>query len=277
VSYRYWRIRFGAITGTARFAEVEMRLTAGGADECNGGTAISSTGTAADAFDNNTGTDWVSTTNDSNCWIGYDFGAGNNKAIAEVLLRASSTTLPTGCGSFAIQRSNDNVTWVDESLRYSGHVYSLSAPLVLPVVTSSSLVVVRGGFVDASSYRDAGWQSGLAAARGFRHLSLSSRFAVTEWIGGSYVSIPSNGVINGQVLEGVSPVPYARVMCYNRLTGELIAKVIADASGYFSIHGVDPTPPAAPDLGKYFVVALDPQGGVLYNALIADRVVPQTA
>ncbi len=254
-----------------------MRLTAGGADQCTGGTAIASTGTAANAFDDANGTDWVSNTNDANCWIGYDFGVGNNRAITEIVLRPSNTTLPTGCASFTIQRSSDNVTWTDESLQYSGHVYALSTPLVLPVVTASTLLVRLGAPTSFRSYNDSGWQSGPASARGLTPPSLSLIVSVTEWTGGSYLAVPSNGVINGQVLEGSTPVRYARVMCYNRVSGELVTKAITDAGGYFSLRGVDPTPPAAPDLGKYFVVALDPTGGVLYNALIQDRVVPQTA
>lgn len=90
----------------------------------------------------------------------------------------------------------------------------------------------------------------------------------------TWTSVPTDGTIAGVVTEGDVPVPFAKVHCYFRSSGEKIAGATCDASGNFTITGLDPTEPADPDDGKYFVVALDPHGGSRYNALIYDRVVP---
>lgn len=91
----------------------------------------------------------------------------------------------------------------------------------------------------------------------------------SEWM-----TAPISGTISGVVTEGGVPVPFAKVHCYFRNSGEKIAGATCDESGNFTIVGLDPTTPADPDDGKYFVVALDPAGGSRYNALIYDRVVP---
>lgn len=247
---RYWRIWFGTVVGVARFAEVEMRTTIGGADQCTGGTAIGSSGTPANAFDDNTGTEWVATV-DSVSFIGYDFGAGNDKDIVEFVLRTSGSLPAASCGAFTLQSSPDNSVWTPRSVRYAGYAYTANTATTITRYTSAD-VTTRVASRTAAAY-----------------------FAAATETTGPYTAIPTNGVVNGQVLEGTTPVPYARVMAYNRASGELIRKAICDANGYFAMPGFDPRTPAAPDQGKYFVVALDPQGGVLYNALIADRVVPQ--
>ena len=51
-----------------------MAATVGGADQCTGGIATASSGTAANAFDNNTGT-WTSVTETSPNWIAYEFAS----------------------------------------------------------------------------------------------------------------------------------------------------------------------------------------------------------
>ena len=55
--YRFNHIH-GAVSGAPYVdcSEVEMHTTIGGSDICNGGTASASSGTAANAFDNNTST-----------------------------------------------------------------------------------------------------------------------------------------------------------------------------------------------------------------------------
>lgn len=106
-AYTYWRLLFKSWAGASRqIYEVEMRATIGGADQCTGGTATSSSGTAANAFDNN-GT--------SNCsfnagegWLQYAFASP--VSVAEVTLYHGSS-LAYHPAEMWLQASNDGVTF----------------------------------------------------------------------------------------------------------------------------------------------------------------------
>jgi hypothetical protein len=116
-AHRYWRINITAVNAGSRtrIVEVEMRLTAGGADQCTGGTASASNTTigfsAAEAFDDIGGTldnGWDRAAAAS--WLKYDFGAGNDKDITEVAITPSvyPTYTPK---NFSIEWSDDNAAW----------------------------------------------------------------------------------------------------------------------------------------------------------------------
>lgn len=105
-------------------------------------------------------------------------------------------------------------------------------------------------------------------------VELPARFLPQHEASDTWTTTPVSGTITGTVSEGGIPVPFAMVHCYYRKSGERIAGARCDVDGNFTISNLDPTTPADPDDGKYFVVALDPSGGTLYNALIYDRVVP---
>lgn len=83
ISASKWRIRATSQynpTGNLSGNEIEMRATIGGADQCTGGTPISSSdfdGSYANtnAFDNNLSTTWASLGGMPGAWIGYDFGS----------------------------------------------------------------------------------------------------------------------------------------------------------------------------------------------------------
>lgn len=87
-AYRYWRVRMwdAMISAGVVFsiAEMEMATALSGADECSGGTAISYDGTSANAFDGSTATFWSSSSDASHHYLGYNFGAGNEKQIVEI-------------------------------------------------------------------------------------------------------------------------------------------------------------------------------------------------
>lgn len=90
-AHRYWRIWCGWTAQQATvLAEIEMRASVGGADQCSGGTPFATYShasyPASNAFDNDTGTIWSSHDHGGDEGIGYDFGAGNEKDIAEVAL-----------------------------------------------------------------------------------------------------------------------------------------------------------------------------------------------
>lgn len=97
------------------------------------------------------------------------------------------------------------------------------------------------------------------------------------WEGGDIFSVRVDGFIDGTVEDPPgSPVGAGvAIMVHWRKTGLLIARTETDANGYFSVPYLDPTVPADPQDGKYYVVCLDPTGGTLHNALIADRAVPR--
>jgi hypothetical protein len=74
------------------------------------------------------------------------------------------------------------------------------------------------------------------------------------------------GTLSGTVAENGVGVVGAMVCCYYRKTGYFIARTFTTAGGAFSFSGLDTS-----DAGAYYVVALDPDTGVQYNALIFDR------
>jgi hypothetical protein len=120
-SARYWRINVteSRSSGTwwANIAEIELRATAGGADQTGSGTAaastVDSTSLNADkAFDNNSATFWSS---DGGAalpqWISYDFGAATT--VSEVLIQAGNdaTRATRAPKTFQVQYSSDGSTW----------------------------------------------------------------------------------------------------------------------------------------------------------------------
>lgn len=80
--------------------------------------------------------------------------------------------------------------------------------------------------------------------------------------------VPTAGVLSGSVLEAGAPVPDCVVRCYERISGNRVSEVRTDENGLFSIDGLRLSSI------DYYVIALDPDGGALYNALIFDRVAP---
>lgn len=84
--------------------------------------------------------------------------------------------------------------------------------------------------------------------------------------------MPTNGKIAGVVREGITPVAAGVTHLYDRATGVKIASQTTDANGLFVFSGLDETLAAG-----YFVVALDPDGGTQYNAMIYDRLTAVTS
>lgn len=122
VARRYWRIFITANNGNANFtsiAEMEMRLTAGGATQCVGGTAAASSSYFNDngsrAFNGSTlalNNTWVTTLNTAPPhWCRYDFGSGVTKQIQEVAIFPEDGALNRAPRDFDIQSSDDASTW----------------------------------------------------------------------------------------------------------------------------------------------------------------------
>lgn len=119
---RYWRLYGLTRAGPSSYAcaEMAMRLTPGGAQQCSGGTAIakgSAGGAAANALDGNAATYWANNAGGGDTvpsWLGYDFGSGNDKKIAEFMWQARNDSGPAAQQSptrGVVQSSSDNTNW----------------------------------------------------------------------------------------------------------------------------------------------------------------------
>lgn len=116
-AHRYWRVHMArSNSGSSTFsaAEVEMRATPGGADQCNGGTAsahsVFSGFPASLAFDNNAATLWSANGGTSDGWLKYDFGTP--VTVSEVMIQARNDSNFTQTPRWGqIEFSDDNVRW----------------------------------------------------------------------------------------------------------------------------------------------------------------------
>lgn len=115
-SYSFWRIRVTGLSGGGndiKIAEIEMRATVSGADQCTGGTAFatSGAGSAANGFDGSTATNWVSDASYfENESIGYEFTPG--VVVAEIAITASSSAgVANSPGSFVVEHSDDGIVY----------------------------------------------------------------------------------------------------------------------------------------------------------------------
>lgn len=90
-AHTYYRVLMdGADYDYVFLSEIEMRASAGGADQCAGGSSFGSAffQSHANCFDNNNATDWQSQ-GVAGVYVGYQFAAPVD--IVEFALRASST------------------------------------------------------------------------------------------------------------------------------------------------------------------------------------------
>ena len=116
MAYTYWRLNLQAWEGAhVDVAEVEMRASVGGADECTGGTpSVSSTteGSAANIFDDNAATYWQSN-GDASHWVQYQFGSA--KDIVEIVLTTANYSDKDRYRTryMDVQASNDGSSWTD--------------------------------------------------------------------------------------------------------------------------------------------------------------------
>jgi len=114
MGHRYWRIYITAVAGAYNaLSEVELRESVGGTDQTGSGTAYASSesfGYAAEAVDNNTSTLWQ-TSSSVPAWWKYDFGAGIEKSLVEVLLTPRQDYYAASPSAFNIEWSDDNSAW----------------------------------------------------------------------------------------------------------------------------------------------------------------------
>jgi hypothetical protein len=208
--HRYWRLFVSVGANVTEIAEMEYRTSIGGSDVTGSGSAsVNSSGggtSAADAFDNDGVTRWQSPISGS-CWLKYDFGAGNEKNVAEVAFVASAR--PSFAPShFQIQYSDDDATWAvwlpvsgatwfpgeRKVFRASGPVSDSSIPsaarywrLLVEAITSGAFEVVEAELRLTSGGADAtsavGGYSGTGTAAGGEGDKLFDNNTATSWRG----------------------------------------------------------------------------------------------
>lgn len=116
-AHLYWRLNISANAGDANYlqaAEVEMRATAGGADQCTGGTATASSEysvdfAAAKAFDNDAATRWSTVAGVTSGWIAYQFTAAVE--VLEYTIQASSVAGARSPKDWNLEWSDDGTNW----------------------------------------------------------------------------------------------------------------------------------------------------------------------
>lgn len=93
MAHRYWRVKATSLDSGAPYmacAELSLATLEEGPNIATGGTPVADSYyapeglTSAKAFDGNTGTYWACNGTGTAAYIGYDFGAGNDKDILEV-------------------------------------------------------------------------------------------------------------------------------------------------------------------------------------------------
>jgi hypothetical protein len=150
-AHRYWRLlcRKNAGGGFTGISELELRSTSGGADETGSGTPLGSgsiqAGSLAAVFDNSTstGVQWNGT--GAGLFIGYDFGAGNDKAIIEINVLPRHDSADRTFAEFDFQYSDDNASWTTAwSGSYTAWVIGTTVTFSQPSAAASRYWRVRG-------------------------------------------------------------------------------------------------------------------------------------
>ena len=127
-AHRYWRFWFPTVgyAGVCAITELEMRTTAGGANVAVGGSGVASSYNAlhppSDAFDGSTlaNNGWLSDASSEPQWLQYDFGAGNEKDIVEIVVKSAASgsgelnSLSYFPVQFLVQFSDDYTHWTTQ-------------------------------------------------------------------------------------------------------------------------------------------------------------------
>lgn len=134
-----------------------------------------------------------------------------------------------------------------------------------------TLTTAKGGR-SAPAYIVPGWPSGLAPSFSVNAYRMPRRriatWAISPVTRANGSDIDVSGSITGSVKQGAAAIPFCFVRCYYRPNGMLIDQLQCDAAGLFTFTGLEV------GAGKYFVLAFDPDGSPVQNALVYDWVVP---
>ncbi len=259
-AHRYWAllVTYRSSGGTsAAIAELEMRATAGGADQCTGGTPSGlshASYPAANAFDNSGSTLWFyGAAVYPGTRLAYEFAAPVTVTEMHVTLPGAAAPYPGGTygpGAVWVQWSDDGTTW-----RYGSGEIDLSS--------------LGDGGTLAFAVSDQQPTGRLVSGRA-RYVGLSSPSA-GRLVGGSVLKhhplydgpyrIAGTTAIDGTPITLVS----RRVRLFDHLTGQLVREVwSAPGTGAFEFNGLAAR--------KYLVVTQDHT--LLYDPVARAEVVP---
>lgn len=221
-AHRYWRVYFYSCQGSSIVTvhELEMFLTSGGVNQCTGGTPMSSSNydwswEESKAFDGvkNTDISWASSTSYvvSGQWLGYDFGAGNEKDITEFKMTSRQYSLEQSPRSFVLQFSDDNIEW-----------FSLGTPFEVEAWSSNETRTFVPEIVSLFVP--------------FRPLTKAFEFNNFSWMLGNVnpaAALVGEGFIEGTItLEG-DPLNEAPVKLYDSLSGILVRETKTNILGKY--------------------------------------------
>jgi len=248
-AHRYWRLLLDTANSNARagIAELEMRGSVGGADMCVGGTPVVSgttTGAAANVFDNSTATEWSSAAGVGGHWAGYDFGT----PVTVVEVAHTQPAAIASCSAWALlQYSDDGVTWVSLA-PYATLTLTASATTVFSGFTAP--VVTRAGEV---SRLNTNWPAGMSSTMGV--VGQVIRHDAAD--GGQY------RVAGTVAIDGTPATPVRRrVRLFNTTTARVVREVWSNDDGTFEFANLA--------LAEYIILSDDHTR--LYNAVVADKV-----
>ena len=224
-AHRFWRVEVANSTRTAFVAkarEVEFRATVGGSNLVGSGTALASSGTAAQAFDGSAGTVWTASSA-AYSWVGYDFGAPVD--VAEVVWTPDAN-YSAGLAAVAwIEWSDDGVSWcvTDASVDLSS---AIAGTPIAGVVGST--VTIRSSGVSYLRLNTS-WPSGSLSGR------FGAAFAQYDPVDGGPYHISGFVTIAG---SPDTPVR-RRVSCFAKDSRRLVREIWSDAAtGAYEIRGV---------------------------------------
>lgn len=259
-AHRHWALLLTARAGAGNgvgVAEVEMRATAGGADQCSGGVAggVNNVGKPpANAFDDNDATIWHNgATGGDAAMLSYDFGSP--VTVAEVMVRnAPASGSGSGFPGTAYGPAQCWVVWSDDGVRWhaTDGVANLAGlgngEAATIAVTDAVLGAhVAGGAVHAGS----GWPAGGPRVTP----GAAARYDAVD--GGPYRVA---GIVD---IDGTPATPVRRrVRLFHRLSGRLVREVWSAADGTFEFTKLAQ--------GEYVVMSDDYTR--TYNAVVADAV-----
>jgi hypothetical protein len=133
--YRYWRLNITASQDESDYlgiAEWELRATIGGADQITGGTVSTSSNhasyPASQAVNNNSSDIWLTESGVTAATLTYDFGAGNEVAVAEYSIQVAAPALNgRSPKSWTLEYSSDGTTWNVADTRTNELTFSTTA------------------------------------------------------------------------------------------------------------------------------------------------------
>jgi hypothetical protein len=120
-AHLYWRLNITANNGDPDYlaiTEVEMRATTGGADQCNGGISSASSNypsyVAANAFDNDANTAWITGTAITTGILTYQFSSAVDVLQYTIQITVSQVRAPK---NWTLQWSDNGTAWTTADTR----------------------------------------------------------------------------------------------------------------------------------------------------------------